>query len=80
MKITQRIWIVYVIVLSLNCLTAKDGTIAAKRHFINAVGLIQPKILAMPWIQNLSGKICYFGEEILLLFLQEMWDSGFVLG
>ncbi|KAM7340214.1 hypothetical protein ACRRTK_000829 [Alexandromys fortis] len=40
---TQRIWILYVIVLSLNCLMAKEGATAAKRHLIiNAAGLIQP--------------------------------------
>ena len=43
MKNAQRIWILYVIVLSLNCLTAEEKTLAAKRHLImNAVVLIQP--------------------------------------
>ena len=33
----------YIIVLSLNCLTAEEGATAAKRHLIiDGVGLIQP--------------------------------------
>ena len=43
MEKTQRIWILYVIVLSLNCLTSEEGATATKRHLIiNAAGLIQP--------------------------------------
>ena len=43
MENTQRVWILYVIVLSLNCLTAEEGATAAERHLIiNAAGLIQP--------------------------------------
>ena len=42
MENTQRIWILCVIVLSLNCLTAEEGATAAKRHLIiNAARLIQ---------------------------------------
>ena len=42
MENTQRVWILYVIVLSLNDLMAAEGTMAAKRHLItNATGLIQ---------------------------------------
>ena len=42
MKNMQRVWILYVIVLSLNCLMAEEGAKAAKRHLIiNAAGLIQ---------------------------------------
>ena len=42
MKNTQRIWILYVIVLSLNCFTSDEGETAAKRHLIiNAAELIQ---------------------------------------
>ena len=41
MKNTQRIWILYVIVLSLSCLTAEEGVTVAKRYFIvNTAGLI----------------------------------------
>ena len=43
MENTQRIWILYVIVLSLNCLTAEEGATAAKRCLIiNVAELIQP--------------------------------------
>lgn len=39
MENTQRIWILYIIVLSLN---AEEGAISAKRHLIiNAAELIQ---------------------------------------
>ena len=42
MENTQRVWLPYAIVLSLNCLTAEKGATAAKRHLIiNAAGLIQ---------------------------------------
>ena len=42
MKTTQKIWILYAIVLSLNCLMTEEGAKAAKRHLIiNAAGLIQ---------------------------------------
>ena len=43
MENTQTVQIVYVTVLTLNCLTADTGTKAAEIHLIiNAVGLIQP--------------------------------------
>ena len=42
MEDTQSIWILYVIVLFLNCLTAKKGAISTKRHLIiNAAELMQ---------------------------------------
>ena len=42
MENIQRVWILYVIVLSLNCLMAEEGATAAKRHLIiNAAELIQ---------------------------------------
>ena len=41
MENIQRIWILYVTVLSLNCLTAEGGQAADKRYLIiNAAGLI----------------------------------------
>ena len=44
MENPQRVWILYIIVLSLNCLMAEEGVIAAKRHLIiNAAGLIQDR-------------------------------------
>ena len=40
METTQRIWILYVIILYLNCFTAEEGATAAKRHLIiSAAGL-----------------------------------------
>ena len=49
MKNTQRVWILYAIVLSLNGLMAEEGTTAAKRQlFKNAAGLIQHIYLKMP--------------------------------
>ena len=44
MKNTQRVWILYVIVLSLSCLNAEEGATATKRYlFINAAELINPR-------------------------------------
>ena len=41
MENTQRVWILYAIVLSLNCLIAEEGATTAKRYlFINAAELI----------------------------------------
>ena len=43
MKNIQKVWILYVIVLSLNCLTAEEGAAAAKRQLIiNVAGFNQP--------------------------------------
>ena len=43
MKNTQRIGILYIIVLSLGCLAAEEGGIVTKRRLlINAAELIQP--------------------------------------
>ena len=44
MENTQRILILYAILLSLNCLNAEEGATAAKRYlFINAAELIQDR-------------------------------------
>ena len=44
MENTKRILILYVIILSLNCLNAEEGATAAKRYlFINAAELIQDR-------------------------------------
>ena len=62
--------------LSLNCLNAKEGATAAKRDLlINAGELIQDRYFE----KYLGFKICYFGEEDLLLFPQEMRGCGFIL-
>ena len=42
MKNTQRVWILNIIVLSLNCLMAEERATTARRYLIiNAAGLIQ---------------------------------------
>ena len=44
MKNTQRIWILYVIMFSLNCVNVEEGETAAKRHLNrNAAELIKHK-------------------------------------
>ena len=44
MENTQRLLILYIIMLSLNCLKAEEGVTAAKRYlFINAAKLIQDR-------------------------------------
>ena len=53
----------------------EEGAKATKRHLIiNAAVLIQ-----YIYIEILSQKICYFGEEIFLLFPQEIRGRGFIL-
>lgn len=77
MENTQRIWILYIIVLSLN---AEEGAISAKRHLIiNAAELIQHIYFENALTPNLSQKVCYFGEGVLLLFPQKMGSCGFIL-
>ena len=49
MKNTQIVWILFVIMLSLNCLNAEEGATAAKISLlINAAELIQERILKIP--------------------------------
>ena len=71
---TQKVWVLHVILLFLNYLTAGESAKAG----INA-GLIQPIHFENALTSNLSQKTCYFGE-VLLLFLQEMRGYGFILG
>ena len=53
MENTQRILILYAIMLSLNCLNAEEGATAAKRLlFINAAELIQDR-----YLNTLSSKL-----------------------
>ena len=69
MENRQKILILYVIMLSLNCLNAEEGATAAKRYlFINAAKLIQDTYFENTLTSKLKSKVCYFGEEILLLF------------
>ena len=57
MENTQRVWILYIIMLSLNCLTAEEGATAAKRHLnINAAGLIKHKHFVNASTSKLKSK------------------------
>ena len=79
MENTQKILILYAIMLSLNCLIAEEGTTAAERlMFINAAELTQDRYFENTLASKLKSKVCYFGEEILLLFPQKTRDSGFI--
>ena len=57
MENTQRILILCVIMLSLNCLNAEEGTTAAKRLlFINAAELIQYRYFENTLASKLKSK------------------------
>ncbi|WP_226391397.1 hypothetical protein, partial [Penaeicola halotolerans] len=67
MKNTQRILILYTIMLSLNCLNAEDGATAVKRLlFINAAELTQDRYFE----NTLNLK---FGSKVKML-----WKRSFV--
>ena len=75
MENAQRILILYVIMLSLNCLNAEEGATAAKGLlFINAAELNQDRYFE----NTLASKLKSNGEEILLLFPQKTRGSGFI--
>ena len=57
MENTKRILILYVIMLSLNCLNAEEGATAAKRYlFINAAELIQDRYFKNTLISEFGSK------------------------
>ena len=57
MENTQRILILYAIMLSLNCLNAEEGATAAKRYlFINAAELIQDRYFENILASKLKSK------------------------
>ena len=57
MENTQRILILYAIMLSLNCLNAEEGTTAAKRLlFINAAELTQDRYFENTLASKLKSK------------------------
>ena len=65
MENTQRILILYAIMLSLNCLNAEEGATVAKRYlFINAAELIQD----IYFENTLTSK---FGSRVMML-----WKGG----
>lgn len=71
---TQRIWILYVIVLSLNCLMAREGAIAAKRHLIiNAAGLIQPTYFEKALTSKFKSKDMLLWRSFL--FFPRKWEA-----
>ena len=57
MENTQRILILYAIMLSLNCLNAEEGVTAAKRYLlINAAELIQDRYFENTLASKLKSK------------------------
>ena len=57
MENTQRILILYAIMLSLNCLNAEEGATAAKKYFlINATELIQERYFENTLASKLKSK------------------------
>ena len=57
MENTQRISILYAIMLSLNCLNAEEGATAVKRYlFINAAELIQDRYFEKTLTSELGSK------------------------
>ena len=57
MENIQRILILYVIMLSLNCLNAEEGVIAAKRYLlINAAEVIQDRYFENTLASKLKSK------------------------
>ena len=57
MKNTQKVWILYIIMLSLNCLTAEEGATATKRHLnINAAGLAKNEYFINVLTSKLKSK------------------------
>ena len=57
MENTQRILILYTIILSLNCLNAEEGATAAKRLlFINAAELTQDRYFENTFASKLNSK------------------------
>ena len=71
MENTQRICILCVIMFSLNCLNAeKRGTVAKRYLLINVAELIQDRYFVKTLTSKLKSNVCYFGEEVLLLFPQ----------
>ena len=57
MENTQRIWLLYVILFSLNCLNAEERATAAKIYlFINAAELIQDRYFENTLASKLKSK------------------------
>ena len=69
MKGTQRVWILYAIVLSLYCLTAEEIATTVKR---NAAGLIQFIYFKNALTSKFDLRTSYWGKGFLFLFPQKM--------
>ena len=81
MENTERIWILYVTVLSLNCLIAGEVATVAKRHLIiNAIGLIYDIYFENALTSKLKSIDRLLWRRDLLLFPHEMKVCEFILG
>ena len=87
MENTQRILILYAIMLSLNCLNAEEGAKATKRYlFINAAELIQHRYFGNALTLQFGSKdmilwkgVSFFvftEDETLFISCIPMWYDG----
>ena len=81
MKNTQRVWILYVIMLSLNCLNAEEGATAAKRYLlINAAELIQERYFENTLTSKLKSKgMLFCRRDFVFVFHSATFPSGSVV-
>ena len=77
MKNTQRVWILYVIMFSLNCLNAEEEATAAKRYlYINAAELIQDRYFDNTLTSKLKSKrmlLCRRGFVFVSTGNEKLW-------
>ena len=79
MENIQRILILYAIMLSLNCLHAEEGVIAAKRYlFINAAELIKDRYFANTWTSNFGSKVMMLWKSSSFVFTEDktLWITS----
>ena len=83
MENTQRILILYAIMLSLNCLNAEEGATAAKRYlFINAAELIQDRYFKNALTSKFGSKdmILWKGSSSFLFTEDEiLWIASITI-
>ena len=80
MENTQKILILYAIMLSLNCLNAEKGATAAKRYlFINAAELIQDRYVENTLTSEFGSKDMILWKGGSSLFSQRMRPCGLPL-
>ena len=75
MESTKNLWILYAVLLSLNCLTAEVITTTDKR---NAAELIQFIYFKNALTQKFKSKDKLLGNGFLILFPQKMKSYGFL--